>query len=368
MALNHYVSLGRSGLRVSPLSLGTMTFGKDWGWGSSVEDSYKILSRYVELGGNFLDTANLYTKGHSEKVIGDFIKKEKIRRDQLVLATKFYGNMYSGDPNGGGASRKSMHSAVDKSLKRLQTDYIDLYWMHCWDRFTPIEETMSALNDLVQSGKVRYIGFSDTPAWKCSQAQTIAHFRGWSPLIALQIEYSLIERTVEGELVPMAQEMGLGITPWSPLKGGILTGKYKREEADKVDAGRGDWVTRFLTEKNFDIVDVVKEVAEELDTTPARVALAWVQKMPGVTSSIFGATSLKQLDDNVAALDIELTEEQMNKLNEVSAPELDFPAQFIKNAGPFGYGGTTINGESFEVNPLAPTSDAERHDEELVTA
>lgn len=368
MALNNYVTLGHSGLRVSPLSLGTMTFGEDWGWGSTVEDSYKIIARYLELGGNFLDTANLYTKGHSEKIIGDFIKKEKLRRDQLVIATKFFGNMYTGDPNGGGASRKSMHSAVDRSLKRLQTDYIDLYWMHCWDRFTPIEETMSALDDLVKSGKVRYIGFSDTPAWKCAQAQTTAKFRGWSPLIALQVEYSLIERTVEGELVPMALEMGLGITPWSPLKGGILTGKYKREEKDKVEPGRGEWVTRFLTDRNFDIVDEVKAVAKEMDTTPARVALAWVQQMPGVTSSIFGATSLKQLDDNIAALDIHLSEDQMKRLNKVSEPTLDFPAQFIQNAGPFGYGGAHINGESFDVNPLAPASDAERHDLELVRA
>ena len=368
MALNHYVTLGHSGLRVSPLSLGTMTFGKDWGWGNTVEESYKIIQSYLDMGGNFLDTANLYTKGHSEKIIGDYIKKEKIRRDKLVIATKFYGNMYDGDPNGGGGSRKSMNAAVDHSLKRLQTDYIDLYWLHCWDRFTPIEETMSALDDLVKSGKVRYIGFSDTPAWKCAQAQMIAKFRGWTPLIALQIEYSLIERTVEGELTPMAQEMGLGITPWSPLKGGILTGKYKRKDAAKADPGRGEWVTRFLTDKNFDIVEVVEKVAKEVDSTPARVALAWVQQKPGVVSSIFGATSLKQLDENVADLKLKLSEKHLEELNEISKPPLDFPAAFVKNAGPFGYSGSTINGETFETNPLAPQNDSERHERELVTA
>ena len=368
MALNHYVTLGRSGLRVSPLCLGTMTFGEDWGWGSTIEDSYKIIKRYIELGGNFLDTANVYTKGHSEKIIGDFIKKEKLRRDQLVIATKFYGSMYDGDPNGGGASRKSMNAAVDLSLKRLQTDYIDLYWLHCWDRFTPIEETMAALDDLVKSGKVRYIGFSDTPAWKCAQAQTIAKFRGWNPLIALQIEYSLIERTVEGELVPMAEELGLGITPWSPLKGGILTGKYDRKNASKEEPGRGEWITRFFTEKNFDIVDVVCEIAKEADTTPSRVALAWLEQKPGVVSSIFGARTMKQLDDNIAALEVKLSETQLARLEEVSSPTLNFPAKFIKNAGPFGYSGATINGETFDSNPMIPTKDSERYENELVTA
>lgn len=367
MALNHYVTLGNSGLRVSPLCLGTMTFGKDWGWGSTVEESYDIIQKYIDLGGNFLDTANVYTKGHSEKIIGDYIKKEKIRRDRLVIATKFYGNMFSGDPNGGGGSRKSMMAAIDLSLKRMQTDYIDLYWLHCFDRFTPIEETMSTLDDLVKSGKVRYIGFSDTPAWKCAQAQTIAKFRGWNPLIALQIEYSLIERTVEGELVPMAQELGLGITPWSPLKGGILTGKYDRKNAKDNEPGRGEWITRFFTDKNFDIVDQVKNIAKELDTTPARIALAWVQQKPGVVSSIFGATSLKQLEDNIKALDIKLSEEHMKALDEVSAPKLNFPAQFIKQAGSFGYSGTNINDEYFDINPMAPDEKAIRYENELAT-
>ena len=231
MPLNHYVSLGNSGLRVSPFCLGAMTFGEEWGWGSGVTESQQILDRYLDRGGNFIDTANVYTKGHSEKIIGDHMGRHPSRRDRAVIATKFFGNMYAGDPNGGGANRKSLTAACEQSLRRLQTDYIDLYWMHCWDRFTPIEETMRALDDLVKAGKVRYIGFSDTPAWKVTQAQVTATFRGWTPLIALQLEYSLLERTIEGELVPAAVEMGTGITPWGPLKGGILSGKYTRENS-----------------------------------------------------------------------------------------------------------------------------------------
>jgi aryl-alcohol dehydrogenase-like predicted oxidoreductase len=241
MPLDHYVTLGRSGLRVSPFCLGGMTFGEDWGWGSSVAESGAILDRYLDLGGNFVDTANVYTRGHSEKIIGDHIGRTP-RRDRVVIATKFFGSLHTGDPNAGGAGRKSLASACEGSLRRLQTDYIDLYWMHCWDRFTPVEETLRALDDLVAAGKVRYVGFSDTPAWKVAQAQTIAGFRGWAPLVALQIEYSLAERTVEGELVPAALELGLGITPWSPLKSGALSGKYTRANSGQVKAGRGAWL------------------------------------------------------------------------------------------------------------------------------
>jgi len=220
MPLDHYITLGRSGLRVSPLCLGAMTFGEDWGWGSTVEASQEILDRYIARGGNFIDTANGYTKGHSETIIGDHVGRHAARRDRLVIATKFTTNMYRGDPNGGGASRKAIIAQCEQSLRRLQTTYIDLYWLHVWDANTPVDETLRALDDLVRDGKVRFIGFSDTPAWKCAQAQTIAQLRGWSPLVALQIEYSLLERTVEGELIPMARELGMGVTPWSPLAGG----------------------------------------------------------------------------------------------------------------------------------------------------
>ncbi len=366
MALNHYVTLGNSGLRVSPLCLGTMTFGMDWGWGSTEAESHKILKQFIDAGGNFIDTANVYTKGHSEAIIGDFINKEGFRRDQLVIATKFFGSLYQGDPHGGGASRKSIYAALDASLRRLKTDYIDLYWMHCWDRFTPIEETMQTLDDLVSAGKIRYIGFSDTPAWKTAQAQTTAKFRGWSPLIALQIEYSLIERTVEGELIPMAQELGLGATPWSPLKGGVLTGKFTRTNACKAKADRGQWVTDHLTEANYDIVDEVVAVSKEIGKTPAQVALAWVQAKPGVVSSIFGARTLEQLDNNLGALEVTLSPKQMERLDAISKPKLNFPAEFLNRAGMFGFGGTTINGETAPTNPLSPKTDDERFDQPAV--
>jgi aryl-alcohol dehydrogenase-like predicted oxidoreductase len=361
MSLDRYVTLGRSGLRVSPFCLGAMTFGDDWGWGSSVEDSEAILTRFIEAGGNFIDTANVYTRGHSEKIIGDYVRSHGVRRDQLVIATKFFGNLFPGDPNAGGANRKSLTAACDESLRRLQTDYIDLYWMHAWDRFTPVEETMRALDDLVSAGKVRYIGFSDTPAWKTAQAQTVAAFRGWTPLVALQIEYSLIERTVEGELIPMAQELGLGVTPWSPLRGGVLTGKYTRENKDKVEPGRGDRVKAYLTERTFTIVDELVRIAREHDTTPAAVALAWVQMRPGVDSTIIGARTMNQLESNIAALDVELTGEQVDALDELSTPTLDFPSQFLEFAVNFMHSGATVDGVPSEQLPLAPTSDEERY-------
>jgi aryl-alcohol dehydrogenase-like predicted oxidoreductase len=361
MALTDYVTLGRSGLRVSPFCLGAMTFGEDWGWGSSVTESEGIISRFMERGGNFIDTANVYTKGHSEKIIGDFVGRDHARRDRVVIATKFFGNLFPGDPNGGGAGRKTIVSSCEQSLRRLQTDYVDLYWMHCWDRLTPVEETMRALDDLVTSGKVRYIGFSDTPAWKVSQAQTMAQLRGWAPLVALQIEYSLLERTVEGELIPMAREMGLGVTPWSPLKSGVLSGKYTRENAASVKADRGERVTQNLGEKVYSIIDELIAIGRELGASPASVALAWVQGRPGVASTIIGARRLDQLDQNLAALALSLNADQVARLDKLSKPTLGFPMQFLNVASIFSQGGTTVNGEASTVWPLAPKSDAERY-------
>lgn len=361
MPLTNYVTLGRSGLRVSPFCLGAMTFGQDLGWGSSVEDSQKILDRFVDLGGNFIDTANLYTRGHSEKIIGDHVGRVSSKRERLVIATKFYGNLFASDPNGGGAGRKSIFSACEHSLRRLQTDYIDLYWMHCWDKHTPIEETMGAFDDLVRSGKVRYVGFSDTPAWKVAEAQTLARLRNMAPIIALQIEYSLLERTVEGELVPMAREMGLGITPWSPLKSGALSGKYTRANAGKVTGDRGPWVMSALDERTYTIVDELTKIAKARDTTPARVALAWLQSRPGVSSTIIGARTLAQLEDNVAALDVSLEPQHVAALDALSTPTLSFPVAFLSRAGAFMHPGLTINGEAGPENPMVPTSDAERY-------
>ena len=361
MALNEYITIGRSGLRVSPLCLGTMTFGEEWGWGSTVQESEAILTHFLERGGNFIDTANGYTKGHSEVIIGDYFARTPGRRDRVVIATKFLTNMYRGDPNGGGAGRKGIIAACEQSLRRLKTDYIDLYWMHFWDRHTPIEETMRALDDLVRDGKVRYIGFSDTPAWKVAQAQTQALFRGWTPLIALQIEYSLIERTVEGELIPMALEMGLGVTPWSPLRGGVLSGKYRRENAATQKADRGERVTNFLNERTYGIIDELIRIAGELKTTPAAVALAWVQSRPGVASTIIGARRMDQLDQNLAALDVTLTEAHVTALNAASKPTFPFPINMIGGAHGFSHGGTTINGQASVALDFIPKGDADRY-------
>lgn len=360
MPLTNYLVLGRSGLRVSPFCLGTMTFGEDWGWGSSVADSEAILARYLERGGNFLDTANGYTKGHSEVIIGDYFARAG-RRDRVVIATKFGTNLYLGDPNGGGAGRKTIIESCEQSLRRLKTDYIDLYWMHFWDPHTPIDETMRALDDLVRAGKVRYLGVSDTPAWKVTQGHLLAQFHGGSPFVGLQIEYSLIERTVEGELVPMARELGLGITPWSPLRGGVLSGKYTRANAAQAKPDRGDRVTSFLTERNLAIIDEVIRIAGELGASPASVALAWVQSRPGVTSTIIGARRLDQLEQNLAALDLTLRDTDIAALNKVSEPALNFPAPFFRMIPLFAQGGTTVNGTQSVAWPLMPKSDAERY-------
>ena len=359
-SLNHFVTLGRSGLRVSPLCLGAMTFGMEWGWGSTPEDSGRIIDAYCDAGGNFIDTANIYTKGHSEKILGDHVCRIPAKRDRLVIATKFFGNLYRGDPNAGGGHRKSMVAALEHSLRRLQTDYVDLFWLHAWDRFTPIEETMRGLDDLVRAGKVRYIGFSDTPAWKCSQAQVLAHFHGWSPLIALQIEYSLIQRTVEGELIPMAQELGMGVTPWSPLGSGALSGKYSRTNGGAAEGGRGAWVQSRLSEKTYEILDRCEAIAKVTGASVAQVAIAWLQNMPGVTSTIIGARTMEQLKDNVAALGVKLEPEHMAALNDVSKPALNFPHDFIEGTRAVMQAGTTINGRTSDPWALSPASDDER--------
>ena len=254
-----------------------------------------------------------------------------------------------------------MTAACDESLRRLQTDYIDLYWMHLWDRFTPIDETMRALDDLARAGKVRCIGFSDTPAWKVAQAQVMASFRGWAPLVALQIEYSLIERTVEGELIPMTQELGLGVTPWSPLRGGVLTGKYTRENAKDAKPGRGARVSANLDEPTFVVIDELVRIAGELDTTPAAVALAWVQAKPGVDATIIGARTMEQLEQNLAGLAVALDDSQVEALDRVSTPTLGFPMPFLQMATTIMHAGSTVDGEPSEVWPMAPRNDDERH-------
>jgi aryl-alcohol dehydrogenase-like predicted oxidoreductase len=334
LSLDTYRLLGRSGLRVSPLALGAMTFGTDWGWGADEDEVRRMFDTYIDRGGNFIDTANQYTGGTSERLVGRLAEG---RREQLVIATKYTLPARPSDPNSGGNHRRSMVRSVEESLKRLNTDYIDLLYLHAWDFTTPVEEVLRGLDDLVRGGKVVYTAISDTPAWQVSRMQAIADLRGWSPLIALQIEYSLIERTVERDLIPMAAEMGLGVVPWSPLGMGVLTGKYSRADLDigsgtanavgtrkNVAAGNGS-----LTERGLAIADVVKQVAAELGRTPAQVAIAWTLLNPAVASPIIGVKTLAQLEDNLGALDVRLGAEHRALLEEASAISLGFPHDFL---------------------------------------
>lgn len=346
MSLDHFITLGRSGLRVSPLCLGGMTFGEGFGWGASVDDSNAMMSAYRDKGGNFIDTANIYTNGHSETIIGDYLRQQNVRRDGLVLSTKFYCSLFPGDPNGGGAGRKALIQQCEASLKRLQTDYIDIYWLHNRDQTAPIEETLRGLDDLVTSGKIRYIGFSDIPAWKTAEAQTIAHFRGWAPIIALQLEYSLLERTSEGELLPMAQAMGMGVMPWSPLKSGFLSGKFTRGSKEPVDTKRTGLVG-VPSEADYEIIEAVATVASEVGASSASVALAWVRSQPGVSSTLIGARRVDQLESNLDSLDLVLSPEQIRTLDQASKPKLNFPAENNATLAPMlGFPGATVDGRT----------------------
>jgi aryl-alcohol dehydrogenase-like predicted oxidoreductase len=349
MSLRDYVTLGRSGLRVSPLSLGTMTFGTEWGWGSEEAQAREIFDRYVDQGGNFVDTANLYTGGKSEQMVGKFISEKKLR-DRIVLATKFTFNTEQGNPNTGGNGRKNIYQALEASLRRLQTDYIDLYWLHAWDLVTPAEEVVSTLNDLVGHGKIRYYGFSDTPAWYVARAQTLAEKEGKERLIALQLEYSLVERNIEREHIPVSQELGIGVCPWSPLAGGFLAGKYKREGDSGKGEGRlettkgsGNPAFDKFNERNWRIHDVLIDVAKRINKLPAQVALNWVITQPGVTSTIIGATKLAQLNDNLQAAEITIPAELRKRLDEVSAPDAIQPYIFFgQDIQPMVTGGTSV--------------------------
>lgn len=328
-----YRLLGRSGLKVSELCLGTMTFGEDWGWGSSREESRSIYDAFREAGGNFIDTANVYTKGSSERLLGEFLRGH---RDEVVLATKYTLNEAIGDPNGAGNSRKSMRTAVEASLERLKTDYIDLYWLHIWDFLTPIDEVMRAFDDLVKQGKVLYVGISDSPAWVVARAQTLAELRGWSPFVALQIEYSLVERTPERELLPMARALELGVTPWSPLASGVLTGKYAA--ADSGQGGRldnPDKRRQLASDARINaILAAVGEVAAQVGRSAAQVALAWLRQRPVPTIPILGARRPEQFEDNLGCLDLVLGPEQLRRLDEASRIELGFPHEFYSRERP----------------------------------
>lgn len=318
-----YKLLGNSGLRVSEICLGTMTFGEDWGWGASKAESRAQYDAFRAAGGNFVDTANRYTEGTSEEYCGEFIAPE---RDAIVLATKYSLHTRKGDPNDGGNHRKNLVRSLEGSLKRLGTDYVDLLYLHAWDGTTPVEEIMRALDDLVSAGKVLYIGISDTPAWIVARANTIAELRGWSRFIGLQIEYSLNERTVESDLVPMARALGLGVLAWAPLAGGALTGKYlKDENAEGRIAADSDR----RGERTTKIVREVVAVAREVGCSPAAVALNWVRSRAGVTIPIVGARRADQIKDSLACLEYELGPEHVRRLDEVSAVEHGFPHSFL---------------------------------------
>lgn len=333
MKLDSYITLGRSGLRVSPLCLGAMTFGTGDGWSADEATSHRMLDMYVEKGGNFVDTADGYTGGTSEKVVGNFIADRKAR-DRIVLATKFTFSAEQGNPNAGGNGRKNIYRAIEASLKRLNTDYIDLYWLHAWDMLTPVEEVLSTIDALVREGKVRHFGLSDVPAWYGARAQTIAELRGSERIAAFQLEYSLAERSIEREHIPLARELGIGLCPWSPLAGGLLSGKYrsgaKAEETRRLDSVAGTPFDRFNTERNRGIVDVLVAVAEELGRSPAEVALNWVATQPGVTSTILGASKPDQLAANLASLDFEIAAELRERLDKVSEIEPGNPYRFFQ--------------------------------------
>jgi aryl-alcohol dehydrogenase-like predicted oxidoreductase len=335
-----YRLLGNSGLRVSEAALGTMTFGEDWGWGTAKDEARKVYDAFREAGGNFIDTANIYTNGTSETLLGEFLHGH---RQSVVLATKYSNSFPGTDPNAAGNHRKNMVQAVEASLKRLKTDYIDLYWLHIWDQITPVEEVMRAFDDLVRQGKVLYIGVSDAPAWWIAQANTLAQLRGWSSFVGLQIEYSLIERTVERELIPMAKALNIGVTAWSPLAGGVLTGKYHGHGSSEAGRMNTDMAKDFKPEQQRAdrVVAAVKKVADETGRSLAQVALAWLQHRPVPVIPIIGARKLTQLQDNLASLEVALSPDQVKTLDEASQIEPGFPYSLYTKELPraIAYGG-----------------------------
>ncbi|MFC7382298.1 aldo/keto reductase [Sphaerisporangium rhizosphaerae] len=324
MSMNHYYLLGRSGLRVSRLALGTMNFGTAGfhaAYGKTEEEARAIFRRYLEAGGNFVDTADFYTAGQSETILGNLMAEAKVR-DRVVLTTKFTNSVDPGDPNAGGNGRKHMIRAVEASLRRLRTDYIDLFLLHTWDRITPVEEVVRTFDDLTRAGKIRYAGLSDVPAWYAARAQSHAEANSLVPMVGLQLPYSLIDRTIEVEHVPMGRELGLGLTAWSPLGGGFLTGKYRQADQGLAGEGRlGETGSsgRSYTDQEWRLLATLEGVAAKLGVTMAQAAVNWVATQPGIASAIVGASSAAQLDANLAALDFELPAELRAELDEASA-------------------------------------------------
>lgn len=331
-----YQLLGNSGLRVSELCLGTMTFGDVLGWGADFAESQRMFETYLAAGGNFVDTANNYTMGTSEQFLGDLIGPH---RDRLVVATKATMTPVRDDPNAGGNHRKNIVQTVETSLRRMKTEYLDLLWIHAWDGITPIEELMRTLDDLVRQGKVLYVGISNTPAWVISQANTIASLRGWTPFVGIQVEYNLAERTPEREMLPMAKALGLGVTAWSPLAAGLLTGKYRQQQADGGPK-RGDaTVVPHFHERTLSIADHVVDVAEEIGCPPAQVALAWVRQKGAIP--VLGGRNQAQIAGNLESLGVTLSPEQLARLDDATAIVHGYPTDFLARDGVRGsvYGG-----------------------------
>ncbi len=321
-----YKLLGRSGLKVSELCLGTMGFGTESGWGADAATSFQIMEAFGNAGGNFIDTANRYQNGTSEKIIGEFISKAD--RDYWVIATKYslYDNQTN--PNASGNNRKNMMRSVEASLKRLQTDFIDVLYLHIWDWLTPMDEILRGLDDLIKQGKINYAAISDTPAWVVAKGNTMAELMGWNQFIALQVEYSLLQRTPERELIPMAKHFGMTITPWAPLAGGALTGKYL-----KGDRGRIKETSKRLNENSIRITKEVMAIADELGVQPSHVALKWTMQQGFLSIPVVGATKLNQLEENLKTIDVHLSDDHLNRLDKASAIDLGFPGEFYKEDG-----------------------------------
>jgi len=331
-----YKLLGRSGVRVSELALGTMTFGEEWGWGATKDESKKMFDAFVEAGGNFFDTANRYTEGTSEKFLGEFIAAD---RERWVVATKYTLQTRLNDPSFSGNHKKNMRQALEASLKRLGTDYIDLYWLHAWDFTTQVDEVLRGLDDLVRQGKILYIGISVTPAWIVSQANTMADLRGWTPFTALQLRYSLIDRTAERDLLPMARAFDLAVTPWSVIGAGVLSGKYN-DPASQATGRAKEGAAKI--DRNIAIAKEVAAIAAELGATSTQVAISWARQQRGVVIPLVGARNLEQLRDNLGTLNVTLSDEQLTRLDKASAIEMGFPHDFLSsdNAKNLAFGGT----------------------------
>jgi aryl-alcohol dehydrogenase-like predicted oxidoreductase len=333
-----YRAFGTSGLRVSELFLGAMTFGEQDGVGAAPQECQRIVDAYADAGGNVIDTAINYRGGASEEILGELLAG---RRDRFVLATKYTVSRDRDDPNAAGNHRKNMRLSLDTSLRRLRTDYLDIYWVHMWDRDTPIQETMRALDDEVRAGRILYVGISDTPAWLISRASTLAEWHAWTPFAGIQVPYSLLQRDIERELLPMAETLGMTVAAWSPLAGGILSGKFTRphdpEPGTRIDPAS-------ISEQQRNVATTLQSVADDVGATPSQVAIAWTRKRSPAIHPIIGARRLSQLLDNLGATDVDLPDAAAARLDAAAGIDLGFPATFIRETSPWVFGAASLTG------------------------